>query len=424
MGIFSGIFKRVIDAMTSPSVTYLIWEPFFRSVVRRENACFLDLKKVSKLLVVRLDEIGDVVMTTPLLRELRGNLPNARISVVVNPRLYNLLETCPYVDDVWTYDWRVHGRLVGLKRHWRALYLALKRLWWKRYDLAILPRWDTDYYHGSYVAYFSGASLRIGYSGKVNPNKERSDQEKDILFSHVLTNTDIKHEVERNIDIIRFLGGHVIHDKTELWLTNEDEIVARNILDECAIVPGVDEVVAFCPGAGYPKRRWPLKNFIDLGRELNKSRSIRILIIGGPGEGHYGESLVENLGEKVVNLAGKLTLRQTAAILKKCDLYIGNDTGPKHLAAAVGTPVVEISQHPVNGPPQHPNSPIRFGPWGVPFVVVQPEKAISPCKDSCTAAEAHCICNVTVEQVKEAVLLLTTNNKSGECRPASIGPKC
>jgi heptosyltransferase-2 len=115
-----------------------------------------------------------------------------------------------------------------------------------------------------------------------------------------------------------------------------------------------------------------------------------------------GRELERQLGGTVINSVGRTTLREVCALLKHCQLYIGNDTGAMHLAAAAGVPVVEISCHPLNGSHFHANSPRRFGPWGVDFTVLQPEKAIEPCSDGCTAFQAHCIQTVTVADVRNA----------------------
>jgi heptosyltransferase-2 len=159
------IAKYILWWPASPKVTYFFGEPFFKLMGMRRNKHDLNLAQVEKVLIVRLDEIGDVVMTTPFLRELRRNLPDAWITLVVKPAVYNLVERCPYVNEVLVYDWNTKHRLLKpLQRHWRALQLAWKHLWKRRFDLAILPRWDVDSYHGSFVLYFSGAPWRVGYS--------------------------------------------------------------------------------------------------------------------------------------------------------------------------------------------------------------------------------------------------------------------
>ena len=116
------------------------------------------------------------------------------------------------------------------------------------------------------------------------------------------------------------------------------------------------------------------------------------------------EKLQRELGAAVINLAGKATLRQTAAVLKRCELFIGNDAGPMHMAAAVGVPVIEISCQHRGGSSLEANSPTRFGPWGVENVVLQPENATGNCGETCEAEMAHCILGVTVEQVVKAVM--------------------
>jgi len=97
-----------------------------------------------------------------------------------------------------------------------------------------------------------------------------------------------------------------------------------------------------------------------------------------------------------------LRLGASAALLKRCRLYIGHDTGAMHIAAAVGVPVVEISCHPKTGSPYSWNAPERFGPWGVPCRVLRPERPLPPCREECDAREPHCITQITAEEVLEA----------------------
>src|SRR5208337_5093831 len=97
------------------------------------------------------------------------------------------------------------------------------------------------------------------------------------------------------------------------------------------------------------------------------------------------------------------TLRETAAVLERCQLAVTADSGPMHLAAAAGSAVVEISCHPRAGDAEHYNSPVRLHPWGVPYAVVQPEHAADGCRDSCESTEPHCILEIQPDQVLEAV---------------------
>lgn len=368
----------------------------------RPNVDINDLSQLKRVLIVRLDEIGDVVLTTPFLRELRRNLPDAWITLVVKPAVYNLVELCPYVNEVLTYDWRVGGRFPNLRLHWRALKLAFRNLWKKKFDLAILPRWDADYYHATFLTYFSGASKRVGFSEKVIENKRRRNRDFDRLFTHVLNDNALKHEVNHNLDLIRFLGGTLRNDALESWLSSEDEYFADNFLKSHGI-QNDNLLIAFGPFSGSPKRMWPISNFNKLGVWLTKKYNTNIILIGGKDVKPLGVKLQCKFGKAVIDAVGKTTLRQTSALLKRCNLFIGNDAGPMHLAAAVGIPVIEVSCHPKRSSKQHPNSPVRFGPWGVSHYILQPERTQYPCSDACTATQAHCILGITVDQVKDVV---------------------
>jgi len=393
--------REILTWLTSPRAVFFFGEIFFNLVgMRLKN--WGSLSQVKRVLVVRLDEIGDVVMTIPFLRELRHNLIESWITLIVKSQLYNLVELCPYVNEVVIYDGEVNGRFVLLRRHGRALLLAWRHLWRHRFELAIVPRWDTDYYHASFVAYLSGATWRVGYSENVNPHKKQLNKGYDRLFTHLLYENSPKHEVEHNLEIIRFLGGKVENDKLELWIEEDDKEFARQFLKRHR-VKSDDLLISIAPGAGAPKRQWPVERFIELGSWLKKTYKARLLVTGGEGEEILGERMKEALGDTIINAVGRTTLRQTVALLKFSRLFVGNDAGPMHMAAAVSIPIVMISCHPKTGSPLSPNSPSRFRPWKVPHKILQPESPQPPCVEECVADYPHCIRNVKVEEVKKAI---------------------
>lgn len=353
---------------------------------------------VKRILIVRLDEIGDLVLLSPFLRELRNNESTGQITLIVKPEVYNLVELCPYVDEVLTYQWGDVGKYRYLELHWRALKLAYRYLWQRRLDLAIAPRWDVDYYHALFLTYFSGASKRVGYSELVTDLKKRKNKGFDKLLTDVVCDKDTMHEVKRNLKLIEYMGGRVQENYLEIWISKSDEQFADDELRRQKVGP-TETLVAFGPGGRAPKRRWPICNFVQLGSRLIKQDGIRIVVVGGRGEESLGHELSQALGEFVIDFTGRTTLRQAAAILKQCALFVGNDTGVMHLAAASGVAVVEISCHPLKGSPYHANSAERFGPWGVPHRVVQPENAVAPCTEACEAEAPHCILGVSVDSV-------------------------
>jgi len=392
------IINNVSSWVTSPKGTYRLCEPFFWLMGMRGKGREIELSKVKKVLVMRLDEIGDVVLFTPFLRELRRNLPDAWITLVVKPSVYNLVELCPYVNEVLTYDWNIQGRFAIERLHGRALKLAWKHLWRRKFDLAIVPRWDADHYHASFVAYLSGAPWRVGYSENVIEHKSQANKGYDRLFTHLLDDRTLMHEVERNLDLLRFIGFTVKDEQLELWVSRED----RAFADEVFRDKKGGLIIGFGPSGGNSTlKQWPLSNFVELGRWLKTEYNANILIVGGPGEEGLRLELERELGSAAINMVGRTTLRQLASLLANCRFFIGNDTGSLHIAVAKNVPCIALL-----GPTcQH-----RFGPWGKGHIVIQSSMPCSPCSKpqhldrcgTCLFESPKCIEGITVDQVKEA----------------------
>jgi heptosyltransferase-2 len=352
------------------------------------------LSQVHRALVVRLDQIGDVVLTIPFLRELRRNLPAADITLVVAPAAKELFVACPYVNDVIGLEPEAlaTGRIVP--RALRAARASRRHGDGRGFDLAIAPRWGPDTYGAAVVAYASRARWRVGHAS-VDGNAVADGY--DRFFTHILCRDTVQHEVLQSLDLLRHIGGVVQSEDLELWTTADDDSYADGLL-------GGDRGrhIALGVGAGHPKRVWPKHNFEALGLELLR-RGHPLVLVGGQEDLALGQYLKARLGSWVTDACGSATLTQTAAVLRRCRLFVGNDAGPMHIAAAMGTPVVEVSCHPQDGGDAHANSPVRFGPWSVPNRVSRPPHSLDPCSGACEASESHCISQITADQVAEAV---------------------
>ncbi|NQT91081.1 MAG: glycosyltransferase family 9 protein, partial [Candidatus Omnitrophica bacterium] len=174
-----------------------------------------------------------------------------------------------------------------------------------------------------------------------------------------------------------------------------------NNIKERAILIGI--------GAGSidKRRQWPAERFSSVIRGLlEDDNSIVAVLFGDNAESaisaHIRESLGKELAGRLIDTSGKTALRQTAALLKHCRLYIGNDTGIMHIAAAMKAPVVEISRWPKTDLPITNASPHFFAPWRVKHKILNPDRPTPPCKEGCQSLAAHCILGVKVEDVEEA----------------------
>ena len=387
------LFLSLVSTMTLALGEPLFWLGGRR---RKSQPALADARRI---LVVRLDQIGDLVLTTPFLRELKRNAPLARITLVVKPELRDLAASWPDIDEVLTFDWHLPKRSEDYKRRGRALKFCAAYLWPKRFDLAIVPRWDADWYCQTFIAYWSGAPRRIGYSEDVDLIKRIHNHGYDRLLTQTLHNKSVEHEVERSLDILREIGGTVAETQLSGASNAAADAWASAWLADHHL-PQNAPLIALGPFAGNSVlKQWPQTSFAALGRRLVADGG-RIVIVGGPGDREQAEAICAEIGPGAFSATGA-ALPQTAALLRRCALFVGDDSGPMHLAAA-GVPVVALFG---------PSCPHRFRPWTPSAEIVWHQLPCSPCSradagenhaDCCTVCifgEPLCIQSITVEEV-------------------------
>jgi ADP-heptose:LPS heptosyltransferase len=355
---------------------------------------------IRSIVVFRLDHIGDLVLTSPMLRELRSLFPAAHVTLVVSAATRALVDHCPYVDRVVSLEGRP-----GLMA---ARSFCREHLAGRTWDLAIVPRWDVDVHFATLMSCYTGAPRRIAFSEKASPVKRCLNWGFDRLYTRVLPPGPLKHEAERNLDIVRDLGARIgsahLNGRSplEVWLTPSDRAEAARLWNELGVAD-CQAVIAYGIGAGDERRQWPARNFAALIQRL--SPAARAVLVCGPNERHLADAVQRHSSAPLPVLQGA-SLRQVAAFLSQCTLFVGNDSGPLHLAVAAGISVLEISCHPADGDPGGENSPDRFGPFTTQCRVMRPERAKPPCQGSCASDQPHCIAQISATQVGQAVTSL------------------
>lgn len=320
-----------------------------------------------KILVIRLDEIGDMVLTTPFLRELRRNYPKAEITLVVKPAVYNLMELCPYVDKIKKFT-KINGRWAVFQNINRAKKFAYNELE-QDYDLAIVPRFDSDLdYMAGAIAFYTGAGRRIGYAPWVLPRKSKSDAGLEGFYTDfVPAREGVCHEVERNLDILRYLGCTIENTSLELWIDKHDEQVAKKLLS----TGGGQRLLVLVLSAGAKHKEWPIENYMGMVEFFRQENVLPILLGAGENTREYADVFC-NACPEAIDLVGKCSLRETYAVMKQCEIFLGGDTGPMHMAVAAGLPGVALffTQH-------APEFPIRFKPFNSHIRILSAKYAIS-----------------------------------------------
>ena len=379
----------------------IFYEAFFWLAGRRPRRSAQDKARPRNILVIQLADIGDVLLTSIFLRELRRSRPDAWIGLVVQPSKVNLVENCPYLDEIIPFDWRSFRNWgQAFSGHWRwwlqTTCLSIRRLWKRHIDLAISLRWNNDAPQASAVTlmFASGAPERLGY--RDTPHDRIPYRLTDInrLITRGPVRTFLKHEVELQSEILSSLGATAADTHLEVWTGPKDETFARDAL-QAAGFSAAGLTIALAPGAAWPFRRWPAERFISLGQWLQESYRANIVILAAANERGLAERIERGLAaDRTLNLGGKTTILQMAAVLKHCRLFIGNDSGPMHVAAGVGVPVVSFF-----GPGEYE----RFRPWGIYYEPIRLGLPCSPCSQECAFNDPRCIRGISLERAKEVV---------------------
>ncbi|MBI5460824.1 MAG: glycosyltransferase family 9 protein [Gammaproteobacteria bacterium] len=264
------------------------------------------------ILLITLSNIGDAVMTTPVLEVLHRRYPEALIDLVADRRSSEVFTHCPY-----------RGRIVFKEKRagWRGTLQLVRALRRTRYDLIVDLRTDG-------LAYLLRARRRL---------TKRHRQ------AHG------PHAVEQHMGVIAALGDTEI-PPTHIWLTQQLEHAAAQHLQT---LPGT-RWLALGPGANWEPKIWPAASFRDLIAQLADTFD-GIILLGGPGDAERCARVAQDCPLPCVNLAGQTGLLDAAAVLARATVFVGNDSGLGHLASAVGTPTLTLFG---------PGQPERYRPWG------------------------------------------------------------
>jgi ADP-heptose:LPS heptosyltransferase len=220
-----------------------------------------------------------------------------------------------------------------LRRYAAVLHFARTDFDDRALDVAIYSRFEYDTRFVSFLLCCSGASVRIGFAEDVSQARAEYNRTFNCYYTRVLNARELKHEVEHELDVLRAPGGAIENDSLEIWTSQKDAEFAKALLAQNRVDRN-NLIVACCPGAGHPCKRWPIENFADICARLIKEFNARIIIFGGESERALAEQLSHINPGSLIDTTGQTTLRQSAALLGRCTLYLGNDTGLVHSAMA------------------------------------------------------------------------------------------
>jgi lipopolysaccharide heptosyltransferase II len=321
-----------------------------------------------RVLLLRPDHLGDVILSLAALGWLRAALPAARITALVTPSVADVARRCPAVDDVWTAPFPSPAA-ADRTATWDAAVAERAPRLHGRFDVALLPRCD-DPWSGQ-LASAADIPARFGYD---HPRTRP-------YLTQALPVPGRRHVTRLALDLAGAVAdycGTLAAPPTEpsdtAWIAPTD--TDRAEVDALARRRGIDTTRPYAivhPGAGWPLKTWPAEHWGAVARGIAERHGLQALISGSTGDAALVAAVVEASGGAASGLAGALSLGGLAELCRRATLVVANDSGPLHLAVAVGSPVVGL---------YGPADPTEFGPWCAPrrARVVRLALPCSPCR--------------------------------------------
>ena len=368
---------------------------------------------VENILILRLDVVGDFIVTSGFIREVRKNFPNAKITLVVSQLVRNIAEHCPYVDEVFN----IQGSSSAFGKEPLEILVysenfCFENLWSKHFQKVFCPQWGSDNLLTMLMAFMSGANERIGfgiypyesYTGE-NQNKFTATIDSYSLTKKIITPQNILSEADKAFYMLENIGLKVTDRKLECWYTNADKSKADELLKD---LPTDKQKILLGIGAGSENRKYPVKKYLIALKKIVKKDFV-FVIVGGNAEKNDAEFLEKNLPVGTVfNFVGKTSLRETMAVISQMNFYIGNDTGVMHMAATLNIPLLAVYREAKDRENNFPglfSEYKRFPPANTKAVVLRPEHALDDCAKRfdiygvCCHEESHCITQITPKEI-------------------------
>lgn len=339
----------------------------------------LNENHIHKLLIRSTNWIGDAVMTTPAVRAIRNHFRQAEISILAKPWVAPIFENSAHVDRVLIYDDKKRHK--GISGKWRLAREIRKH----HFDAAILLQ---NAFEAALITYLAGIRYRIGY-----PTDGRG-----VLLTHpvsLLPQIKTVHQTAYYLGILNGIGVKKTDPSLYLKLDPQIKVKVRAILRDYNI--NEDEIiVGINPSATFgPAKLWFPESFARLADRLIYESGCRILIFGGPGDRELGDTISKMMQYPSANLSGKTHLEEAMGLMAACRLFVTNDSGLMHVAAALNVPLVAIFGS---------TNPTTTGPWSDRAKTIHIPLSCSPClKPECPEGHLNCMKQISVDTVLSAV---------------------
>jgi heptosyltransferase-2 len=337
--------------------------------------------QADNILIRGTNWIGDAVMTLPAIAAVRNTFPGARITILVKPWVADIFRLCPNIDEIMLFQ--SPGPHEGLAGKWRIARDIRK----KQFDVAILLQ---NAIEAAIIAFLAGIPVRAGYN---------SDG-RGLLLTHSVVRTKAIREVHQTdyyLEMVKALGCRPAGRETVLTLGKDDERLAGELLAGYGLQDS-RLLVGMAPGATYgPAKKWFPERFSSVADRLADRFSAQIILFGSSEDNDTAAKVQAQAKYPMFDLTGKTGLREAMAMMARCRLFISNDSGLMHVAAALGVPTVAIFGS---------TNPATTSPPGQNNIIIHKNVACSPCLKTDCPTDFQCMDLIGVDDVYAATVRL------------------
>lgn len=416
VGDMPGIF---VSKLNLPSIFSLESELFpFVENISKVKPIVKPKSEWRNILIIRLDVMGDSIMSTAFIRELRKNCPESHITLAVRASNEMIFKDCPYISDLVMYDCSDNSgqedlSVEQIEMFWQTAGQFVKEKFSIQYDIVfqLCPLLSgRGALEALMLGYATGADCQIGriYAWKKNVDMRAYLYERlSTNMSYISYDMMPKHEVACMLDMLRRCGGIVENETLELWF--DSSVTMEELLLNKFGIDIKHTWIAVGIVGSLPSQCWPADRYGQFLNEFWQKHNVGFIMFGGSEAQDAAKRIKHSLSNSstmVIDLTGKTTLYQAMSVMNRCVAYVGANTGLMHMAAALGKPVVEISFY-VRGEDGQENSPM--GPWGAASIVLQ-QYGMDGCSEICSKPYPHCITQISVQEVMDATEKLLLSN--------------
>ncbi len=338
----------------------------------------LNSGEIKRILIRSTNWVGDAVLTTPAVRAVRKNFPDARLSLLAKPWVAPVFYNNPYVDQIIPYD------LAGRHAGWLGKARLIKELRRTKFDLVVLFQ---NAFEAALLAYLAGVPKRLGYD----------TDGRRLLLTHSIRlepGRKLGHQIDYYLGILEGASLKLTGRGLTLMVTDQERSRAEDILMRHHVT-GQGRLIGINPGATYGSaKRWAPERYAALCDKIQDSWSAHIIIFGGPAEKAIGRRISELMKNDCINLCGKTNLREAVALIERCRLFVTNDSGLMHVVAALDIPLVAIFGS---------TDPVATGPTSPRSHIVRVRVPCSPCLKPECPTDHRCMREITVDKVYAVV---------------------